>query len=55
MSFSILTSLHCLVYTVLAWIGAYAAWGVSRSAATMLALLGCLALVLAVVPFVWQP
>ena len=55
MSLSILTSLHCLVYAILAWMGAYAAWGVSRGAATVVALLGFVALALAVVPFVWQP
>jgi hypothetical protein len=55
MSITVLASLHCLFYTTVAWIAAYAAWQVHHGAAVLMALIGFLALVLAVVPFIWQP
>ena len=42
--------LVCVVMALLAWAGAWAGWRDSHGASVLLALLGCAALVMAVVP-----
>ena len=50
MSITMLASLQCLVYAILAWMAAYAAWSMSHVAATLVALVSFMALALAIVP-----